>query len=346
MRFLLILTLFAALTVVVGAGITFLLYMKDTVRASGIVKSVEGMEIPSPADGVIFSISKRQGDHVEMGDTLLEIRSDDYRHELLDLKRRMAEAEADLKVSECKLDLIRRNPLPEKLWHVKLEKKLNEARKSKSEGDLFRAKKLFKDGIISEKNLRQVEVDCAKARSDYAKSLKVCALVNEGIADSIIKMAESDVNLNRTRLDNLKGMLRELNVEIAKCVLRAPHSGVVVEIPETVGRPVEKNDELVALVWGKAKFIRARVAENAIQDVRTGQNALCYSALYDKYRIGAFGGIVERVLSRVLEKPNGRFYEVDIKLTQEPKKLRLGSTFEIQIVTGRKTIFHALTDNH
>ena len=86
--------------------------------------------------------------------------------------------------------------------------------------------------------------------------------------------------------------------------------------------------------------------ENAIQDVRIGQRVICYSALYDKYRTGAFGGVVERVLSKVVEKPNGRFYEVDVKLIEEPKELRLGSTFDVQIVTGRKTIFHALTDNH
>ncbi|NOY74946.1 MAG: HlyD family efflux transporter periplasmic adaptor subunit [Kiritimatiellaeota bacterium] len=346
LRMLALMTLCALCLVMVGASITFLLYMKDTVRATGIVKSVDNLEIPSPTDGVITLIRKRQGDKVAKGEVLLEIRSDDYQRESLDVKRRIAEAKAEAKVSECKLDLIRRNPLPEKLWYVKLEKSLNEARKSKSESDLARAEKLFKNGIISEKSLRQIEIDCAKARSDYAKSLRVCALVDAGIAESIIKMAESDLNLKKTKLENLRGTLEELNDKIAACRLKAPHSGVVVAIPETIGRTVEKNDTLVALVWGKSKFIRAEVRENAIQDVRAGQRALCYSALYDKYRTGAFGGVVERVLSKVVDKPNGRFYEIDVKLIEEPKELRLGSTFDVQIVTGRKTIFHALTDNH
>jgi hypothetical protein len=128
--------------------------------------------------------------------------------------------------------------------------------------------------------------------------------------------------------------------------LKAPHSGIVVGIPETVGRPVEKNEVLVSLVWGDSKFIRVLVPENAIQDVSVGQRVICYSALYDKYRIGAFGGVVERVLSKVVEKNNGRFYEVDVSLIEEPKAVRFGSTFEVQIVTVRKNIFHALTDNH
>lgn len=320
--------------------------MKDTVNAVGVVKSVSSLEIASPADGVIVLVAKRQGDRVKKGDILLEVRSNEYHYKLLDVKRRIAEAEGDLKVAECKLDLIRRNPLPEKLWYVKLEKKLNKARKAKGDRDFERAAKLYKDGVISEKDYQQVEIDCARANSDYDKSLRACALIDDGIAESIIGMAESNVALEKTKVENYRSLLAELKEKIVACRLKAPHSGVVVEIPETVGRPVEKNDVLVSLVWGDSKFIRVMVRENAIQDVRVGQRVICYSALYDKYRTGAFGGVVERILSKVVEKTNGRFYKVDVKLIEEPKELRLGSTFDVQIVTGRKTIFNALTDNH
>jgi multidrug resistance efflux pump len=346
LRLIAALIFFAGCMVMAGAGVTFLLYMKDTVRAVGVVKSVESLEIVSPSDGVIVRVAKRQGDKVEKGELLLEVRSDEYRYDLLDVNRRIGEAEGDLKVAECKLDLIRRNPLPEKLWHVKLEKKLNKARMAKGNRDLERATKLYKDGVISEKSYQQVEIDYARAHADYDKSLLVCGLIDDGLAESIIGMAESNVALEKIKVANYRGLKAELNEKIAACRLKAPHSGIVVGIPETVGRPVEKNEVLVSLVWGDSKFIRVLVPENAIQDVSVGQRVICYSALYDKYRIGAFGGVVERVLSKVVEKNNGRFYEVDVSLIEEPKALRLGSTFDVQIVTGRKTIFHALTDNH
>jgi multidrug resistance efflux pump len=338
-------TFAAGLITAISIGMVFLLYMKDTVKSSGTVKSVERVEIVSPANGLLSKILKKEGETVEKGELLVEIKSEELTDELLKINGELAEEEALLRLAQCKLALIKQNPLPEKLWHVLSETKLNLAKKAKTKNDLKRAKKLFDCKIISEKSFRQTELEYAKACMEYDKCCKLKKLIENGLEKNIIKNSKSEVNLVETRIKILKNQRNVIKHKIADCSIIAPHKGVVLSIPETTGIYTKKNTHLIRIVWGKEKFIRARIHEKSIQDVKKNQDVICYSAHYDRFRTGAFKGKVSRILSEVNGKDNGRFYKVDIKLLEEPKALRLGSTVDIQIVTARKTIFHAMTKN-
>lgn len=346
LKVLMVMTFTAGIITAGSIGLIFLLYMKDTVKATGMVKSVERVEIVSPANGLLTKIDKKEGDSVNKGDLLLEIESEELIDKLLEINGELAEEEALLKLAQCKLALIRQNPLPDKLWHVLSETKLNLAKKKKGMNDLKRAAKLFDSKIISEKAFRQAELEYARSCMEYEKCCKLKKLIEEGLAENIIKNSESEVNLVETRIKILKKQHDALNRKITACKITAPHKGVILSIPEITGLYTEQNTPLIRIVWGKKKFIRAKIHEKSIQDVEKNQYVICYSAHYDRFRTGAFKGKVLRILSKVKNNNNGRFYEVDISLLEEPKVLRLGSTVDVQIVTGRKTIFHAMTKNY
>ena len=324
----------------------FLLHMKDSVKSSGTVKSVERAEIVSPANGLLTKINKKEGDTVKKGELLLEIRSEELNDKLLELNGEHAEEEALLRVAKTKLTLIRQNPLPQKLWHVLAETKLNLAKKQKCKTDLTRAKKLFHRKIIAEKTYQETELEYSKACMEYEKCIKLKKLIEQGLEKNIIKNAESEVNLVETRISILKLQINSVKQKITDCSIVAPHNGKVLSIPESIGLYTRKNTPLIKIVWGKKKFIRAKIHENSIQDIAINQFVVCYSAHYDRFMTGAFKGKVLRILSEVDQNKNGRFYEVDIRLLEEPKTLRLGSSVDVKIITGRKTIFNALTKNY
>lgn len=346
LKVLMLMTVAAGIVTTMSIGLIFLLHMKDTVKSSGIVNSVARVEIASPANGLLVKIYKQEGDRVEKGELLLDIKSEDLNDKLLEINGELAEEEALLNLAKCKLTLIKQNPFPVELWHVLLETKLNLAKKEKCETDLKRAKTLFDRNIISEKAFQEAKLECSKACMDYEKCLKLKKLIDQGLEKNIIKNAESEVNLVKTRVTILKKQQESFKQKISACTIIAPHHGIVLSIPETLGLYTQKNEPLIKIVWGKDKFIRAKIHENSIQDIAKEQYVVCYSAHYDRLMTGAFKGKVSRILSEVNANSNGRFYEVDIKLLEEPKSLRLGSSIDVQIITGRKTIFNALTKNY
>lgn len=346
LKLLMLMTFAAGIITAIGIGLIFLLHMKDSVKSSGTVKSVEHAEIVSPANGLLVKIHKKEGDTVERGELLLEIDSEELKDKLLEFNGHLAEEKALLRLAKTKLALIKQNPLPDKLWHVLSETKLNMANKKKCQTDLKRATKLFNQKIIAEKTFQEVELKYKKACLEYEKSTKMKKLIEGGLANKIIKNAASEVNLVETRIETLEKQITSLRKKISTCKIIAPHRGVVLHIPETIGLFTSKNTPLIKIVWGKKKFIRVKVHENSIQDIAQNQPVVCYSAHYDRLLTGAFKGKVSRILSEVNDNKDGRFYEVDIKLLEEPKTLRLGSSVDVKIITGRKTIFNALAKNY
>jgi len=346
LKLLMLMTFIAGLILIVCFAMVFLLHMKDTVKSRGVVKSVNRAEIVSPANGLLKKIYKRAGDSVEKGELMLEIYPEELIDRLLEINGELAEEKALLKLAQCKLVLKKQNPLPKELWNIIPETKFRLAKKSKSEKDLKRAARLFRRKIISEKAFQIAELEYSRNCIEYEKSIKLKKLVDAGLVKNIIKDTESEVNLVNTRISILEKQKESLEQKIEACVVVAPHKGRVIRIPETTGLHTIKNTRLIKIVWGKNKFIRTRIPENSIQDVAQDQPAICYSAHYDKLLTGAFKGKVSRILSEVEDKNGGRFYEVDIKLMEEPKPLRLGSSVDVQIITGRKTIFNALTKNY
>ena len=245
-------------------------------------------------------------------------------------------------MKEDSLSLLNADPLPTHYRNIEID--LDEARKrlERSVGKLERCKDLFDRNVISKTEFENVEVEyiknkatCEKAESDFQK-------VSKGMGEKIVSQAESEMKLLRIKLENRGKELKMLEKHLADYTVKAPESGVIIHMPYKPSRYVQKGDLLCRMTAVKQKKYVAYVDERRIYKIHPGQKARINSRSYNYYNFGYFKGQVLLIDEMPVKKNDTFYYPVEIAITDEPYNLKLGSTAEIMIVTGRERIISCL----
>ncbi|MFN5049187.1 MAG: HlyD family type I secretion periplasmic adaptor subunit [Rubrivivax sp.] len=134
--------------------------------------------------------------------------------------------------------------------------------------------------------------------------------------------------------------------------LVAPVAGIVKQLPETrVGAVIAPGGVVAEIVPTEGGvLVEAMLSPKDIGFVREGQNVLVKVDAYDYSRFGAVRGKVQRISPTAFHQAsNGAaYYKVDVALSQahvgqDTSKLLLpGMSAEVDIVTGRKSVFQYL----
>lgn len=327
------------------AGVFLLLFfglIEDTVTGRGKLEGIREYQIKSSITSKVEFISKREGDSVREGEVLLGLDPRVLQDKITIVNNAITELKSEIIARTESLNILRRDPLPESYRHTEITLAEYRTRFDKSQKDLEMFTKLYKREAISRREFQKVELEHLANQSKLQQLTEDNDKIKSGLAEKIIKKAESELELEKSRLTGKEGELQMLKHQLEDYIIRAPEDGVISYIPAKPGVYVEAGEMVAKVSATENKKFIALVDEKLVYKVKEGQQARIISSQYNYFDYGYFYGKVIEI-GQLPEKINGtNYYPVKVILTQEPQKLRLGSTAEIMIITGRERIIYSL----
>ncbi|WP_176011964.1 HlyD family secretion protein [Victivallis sp. Marseille-Q1083] len=331
------------LLILSGFALVVFCTMEETVEGRGVVEGMREYELKSSVQSRIKRIHKKNGDPVKAGELLLELEDRDLQGEIEMLRNAISELEVEIVVKTWSLAVLKHDPLPPEYRYttITLEECRERVEKSKFELETFRG--LYEKGVISLMELQKKEMEHLKNTSELQKLETDYAKLQDGLAEKIIAQAENELELLKLRL---KGRQSELKIkEAAENEYRflAPEDGTISYIPTKLGSYVEPGETLISMAAAGPKKFIAFIDEQQIHKVRENQAVRISSSQYNYFDYGYFKGKVYLIEELPETRGDRTYYRVRILIEDEPYPLRLGSTGEAEIITGRNRIIRFLT---
>jgi multidrug resistance efflux pump len=301
-------------------------------------------DIVGHVDGRVIKLNVQEGSDVKQGDVIAIIDSIQYEEEYVSANSALKELEAEREVKKAELATLERNPLPKELWYA--DTNLNECKEKalKTSDRLERYRRLHKINAISQKDFEVTEIENIQAQAELSRATENQRKVQSGLGDKYIEKAHRDIDLVQARLDGRRAARDLAAKHIAECRIVAPASGRIVSMPCKYTMYVEKGKVAVKMATGIMLKGLAYVDEGVVRKVRQGQSVRISSGVFNRLEFGNFFGKVDRIHDVPEEQKDSTMlkYPVEIIIDAEGRTLKLGSSAEFAIVTGREPVIYSL----
>ncbi|MCK4554781.1 HlyD family efflux transporter periplasmic adaptor subunit [Candidatus Parcubacteria bacterium] len=333
--------LFVLLVVIIA--ILIFGYMENTVTGRGVFEGFREYQLKSAVLSRIKTVAKHEGDSVKKGDILLCLDDRDLREKIELLKHKIKELKSEIDVAEAEFAIKKHDPLPKEYRHTRIALQTAELRCKKSEIEQKMFQNLYDRKVISLLKLQQSQLKHLTNMSDFKAKRKDYMTLENGLAKKIIAKAASELALLKTWLNSKKSEFKSIFRHLDDYIFTAPDDGIIRYIPPKPGAYVVPGDTLVRLAtMDKKKFI-VYVNEKQIFRIQEGQTTRIASSQYNYLEYGYFEGKVLHIGGMPELRGGQNYYPVKIMLVKEPQALRLGSTGEAYIVTGKERIIFCLS---
>ncbi len=273
----------------------------ESVYASGFVKSKSQYEIFSKNVGVLKKIFVKEGDFVNIGDTLFQLENS---NSILNTKNAFLNAKnADYQNNKTKLD--------------EIENSINLAeQKLKNDSLLFeRQKNLWNKKIGSKYDLELKELNFENSKNTH-ESLKL----------KLIDL-KKQLRLNSEQSKN--------NLKIAKLmeddyVIKSEVEGIIYKIDKDKGELVT-NLSAIASIGAEDFIIEVNIDEIDIVKIELGQEVFIRM---DSYKDIVFEATVSNI--QPIMNDRTRTFKIEAKFIEKPKKLYPNLTVEANIVITKR----------
>ena len=178
-------------------------------------------------------------------------------------------------------------------------------------------------------------IQATAVQNDYAK-------LSSGLAEKILARAEAEIKLLKVRIAGRREELQALEGRVREYRFVAPEDGVISYIPTKTGTYVEPGQSVIQFAAGNERKFIAYIDEAEIFKIEEGQPVRIASSQYSIYEYGYFPGEVMYISELPQERAGKVCYPVFIRITREPQPLRLGSSGEARISTGRDRIIRTI----
>ena len=333
--------LFVLLLVIIG--ILVFGYMENTVTGRGVFEGFREYQLKSAVLSRIKTVEKREGDSVKKGSVLLRLDDRDLREKIELFKNKIAELKSEIDVAEAEFAIKQHDPLPKEYRHTRIALQSAELRckTSKIEQDMYA--KLYKRKVVSLLKLQQAQLKHLTNLTELKSKRKDYMTLENGLAKKIIAKAKSELILLKTKLTSKQSEFKALFLHLNDYVLCAPDDGIIRYIPPKPGAYVVPGDTLVRVATMEKKKFTVYVNEKQIYRIQEGQLARIASSQYNYLEYGYFEGKVLHIGGMPEVRAGQNYYPVKIMIVKEPQALRLGSTGEAYIVTGKERIIFCLS---
>jgi HlyD family secretion protein len=269
----------------------------DTVKRGPMVRQVRGLGTLVPEEirwiaartqGRVDKIIIRPGAIVEPGTLILELTNPD-------VVSAAANADSQLRAAEAQLSNLR----------VQLESQLLQAEataaRAKSEFETTKLQaevreQLFKDGLVSELELRLTQATAAQAANTNAIEQKRYAFAQQSIKPQLA--------VQEAEVERLRSVARLRAEELDALKVRSSMTGVLSALPVEVGAQVQPGTN-IARVADPAKLkAEVRIAETQAKDIAIGQLA----------QIDTRNGVVEGKVARIDPAVQNGTVLVDVRI--------------------------------
>ena len=323
--------------------------MDDKIRAEGVVGARDDEIIFAAEDGAVADLKVTEGAHVKKGDLILQLDTTDLERQRLQLQNQFAEMQSEHQVKLTKLETIRKNPLPKELLGTDSELTRAQSAHAYQQERLRKLDDLRKQGYASDDAIQTQQLAAQAAQDDLAKAREKFKIVTEGYSAQIIKDAEAEAALLQTKVENLKRLLADVDVQIERRQIKACADGVITLLGKRhAGEPIQRGEHLVHISSSNAVEVKLFVRQIGVNRIEANQDVRIRSSVYNWQHYGLAKGSV-KFISRepMLEGgaspiPNEHHYLVVANVNSSPQPLPLGSAASGEIIVRSAPIWKLL----
>lgn len=236
----------------------------------------------------------------------------------------------------------------------------------RSELEDFRA--LLKEGYAEKQRVREFERNLSQSEGQLGEISSDLASIDLQVSETKLKILQLHNDLQREvakefsevqpQLFEVREKMQSLQDIVARTVLRAPQSGIVLSLqPHTLGAVVKPGEKLMDIVpQGERLVVEAKVSLIDIDRVHIGQTAeIRFTAFKTRETPRVEGKLLALAADRVVDEADPQkmpYYLARVEITQKGledlarHKLDLvaGMPAEVLINTGERSLFHYLID--
>lgn len=238
----------------------------ELVVATGRLKAVRQSGLGVDVAGVVDRVLVDEGDHVEAGQPLLTLRSDDWTH-------RVEQARLAIRTAERELERVRAGAPREDVRRAAAERERAQAALEQAERNLARSHRLWERDLIARADLEQGETAVATARAARAAA-------EEAMLALAHQPRREDLEVATARLAEARAALRAAEIDLGKRVVAAPFAGLIVHRAVEPGQSVAAGSALLALADMRRTELLVETDETNLPRLRAGQTATVIAPAY------------------------------------------------------------------
>ena len=326
--------------VIVALG---LIQIDDVVIAQGIVEPGQKIYIDSPMSRVIHRIYAQPGDTVRANQPVAQLYDGDLRAAVAAAEKEVKREVANLASAKAQLALLQENPLEERKI---AESRVQQARISLTarEQELKRAKQLFLgERLWSQEDFERAQTNYDLAHANLQVAIESLNLVKRGPSPAELQKAEATVQQTEAALEKAQQHLHATREALELATLRSPVDGIVARQDLYPGMQASQGG-IVLIVAGlqEGTVIGAWMPETNAWKVQVGHPVEILSNLFtDRERFVGEGEVAE-VYGYALHEGGLRTFGLEVAVKKTPIPLRYGSTADLRIIVGRRSILQTL----
>ena len=321
-----------------------LIKIDDVVMAQGHVEPGYKIYVDSPLKRVIKEIYVDQGSPVVKGQPLVRLYDNDLISDAATSEKEVRRSEANLEFAKANLALLREKPTTEELKIA--ESRVEQARISLEarQQELKCAEHLYLgERLWSGENLERAKTSVELAKTNLKVTKENLSLVRRGASPAELRQAEASVRQSDAALDKARNSLVASREALALATLRSEYDGEVVRRDLHPGMLADAG-QIVLIIAGSegGTVIDAWVPETNAWKVRLGQRVEILSNLFSD-REGFLGfGRISKSSGYAVDGGGTRTFELEVAVEESPMPLKYGSTADLRIIVGRRSILKIL----
>lgn len=191
----------------------------------GRVQASSEADLAFQVPGVLISLPVRAGQKVAKGETIAELRKDEF-------EARVTSLQAQLDGARISLRALREGDRPEERLRQDTRVRAAEAKLANAKAHFERLQQLIGNNAISRKEFELGETNYRVAQEELNAALQT--------RDMALVARTEDIEEAEAQIRGLEGRTREAEIQLADCTLKAPFDGVVAQ------RFVDANQSITA----------------------------------------------------------------------------------------------------
>lgn len=294
---------------------------------SGSIRGTKMLVLKNRYDGFVAKVCCRNYQEVKSGDVIIEYDDYDIRTKMEAKRNAVTEQEKLVEEKKLKLAKVRLDPLPSNYRNINYKQMAAEEKLKRLRHELGVYTKLHRNNIISELALREKMQDCKDAEADVQSNAHDISVVNQGLAENYIAIAEKELESATVKLADLRREMALLEEGAQYYRITAPFDGVVILHVEQSGTWNPAGTAAAELHSLKGREVECVVEKAASRYLVLGRQYFWRSNQYD---CDAKGCALVSPLS--IRKHGGEgAVIVRCRIDSAPEELKINSTGMLEI---------------
>ena len=332
-------------------GGCLLLRTDFVIAGRGTVEYARKNDFFAPADGWVATLQARTGEEVRAGDVLLRLRSPTLEAEELQARRALAALKADRIRVSARLDDLRHRPVPIEFMDAPAQERLLEEMESAQDTLIGRLESLVDSGGVSKIGLAERRIERLRVRAEALAAKSMADWMRAGLPEWERSLALAEKEAVEVEYVAARERAERIEERANALTIRAPFDGIVADLaPQQVDEPVKEGQYLLRVADPEsAHRIEAYVPQRNADLLKPGQPVRMESRVFASVFEGPVRGELVSV-SPMAAPPSlasdpklgpaaGDIpLDLDIRVSDSPHPLIAGTTLEIEVVVGRRSV--------